>query len=284
MTPDRLLVLGEFALLLGPALAVAWMRPAPRCGRNDRLLPDAPLIDRTLGAILDAGRRSWGVEGCAVHTRRGFTLIEVLTVVAIITVLLSIILPTAGQAREAARRSGCGRNLHFIGIALADYAARHNGFLPPVGSTQTQRSRNYFVGPLPAVEAWSAVAADEHFSGAGMLYCPSMTSASFQYDTPANPWPGEPGRTCYSRRALPVSGNGLTHLSTVSGGTAMAADLIVSPTHVQYQHATGVNVLYSDGGVDYRTDVLDLFTASGFSGGSSASNAQIDAVWAGLDR
>lgn len=42
---------------------------------------------------------------------RGFTLIEVLTVVAIILVLASILLPVLSSARAAGRRSVCQSNL-----------------------------------------------------------------------------------------------------------------------------------------------------------------------------
>lgn len=47
-------------------------------------------------------------------TRRGVTLIEVLTVLIIIAVLLSLLLPTLGTARQTARRTQCVANLRQI--------------------------------------------------------------------------------------------------------------------------------------------------------------------------
>ncbi|RRJ95856.1 prepilin-type N-terminal cleavage/methylation domain-containing protein [Opitutaceae bacterium TAV4] len=58
---------------------------------------------------------------------RAFTLIELLTVIAIIGILAAIIIPTAGKVRESAKNAQCISNLRQIGAGLMLYAEDHKG-------------------------------------------------------------------------------------------------------------------------------------------------------------
>ena len=70
-------------------------------------------------------------------TRRAFTLIEFLVVMAIIAVILALLLPALVGARSASRRTNCINNLKQIDLALQSYLNAYN--VLPSGSYDTVR-------------------------------------------------------------------------------------------------------------------------------------------------
>src|SRR5688572_22638076 len=67
------------------------------------------------------------------EVRRGFTLVELLVVVGIISVLVALLMPALAGAREAAQRAKCLATLRGMAQAAHMHAAEHAGYMPVAG-------------------------------------------------------------------------------------------------------------------------------------------------------
>jgi prepilin-type processing-associated H-X9-DG protein/prepilin-type N-terminal cleavage/methylation domain-containing protein len=62
--------------------------------------------------------------------RMGFTLVELLTAIGIISLLAALLFPSFNRAREMARRTTCQSNLKQIGLGLMQYVQDYNNAMP----------------------------------------------------------------------------------------------------------------------------------------------------------
>jgi len=90
----------------------------------------------------------------------GFTLMEVLVVIAIIVVLASFLAPAVNRANKQARKAECINNLRQIGVALQQYALDNGGNYP--GG----------IGTLSSTPS----ATDPYLIASNVYKCPSATS------------------------------------------------------------------------------------------------------------
>jgi prepilin-type N-terminal cleavage/methylation domain-containing protein/prepilin-type processing-associated H-X9-DG protein len=62
---------------------------------------------------------------------RGFTLVELLVVISVIALLMGILVPAAGKAKNIAKRTVCQSNLKQIGVAFRAYLDDNRDVMPP---------------------------------------------------------------------------------------------------------------------------------------------------------
>src|SRR2546422_10128978 len=95
----------------------------------------------------------------------GFTLLELLVVIAIIAVLAALLLPALVAAREASRGSTCKNNLRQFGIGFNVYADNNRDFLCS-GTFDWRRDG------VPTEVGWVADMVNSGIN-AGQMLCPS---------------------------------------------------------------------------------------------------------------
>lgn len=76
-------------------------------------------------------------------TRRGFTILELLVTMSLLSLLAALLLPALIAGREAARRVECSNHLRQIGLALHNY---HDSFNSFTAAWQFERSKRSALG------------------------------------------------------------------------------------------------------------------------------------------
>jgi prepilin-type N-terminal cleavage/methylation domain-containing protein len=168
----------------------------------------------------------------------GFTLVELLVVIGIIAVLVGILLPTLGKAREASQRTACLSNLRQLGTLFLIYA-NNNKQAAPIGYVGGEKQFSYVMnwnvagGGTPRAIQMGMLGITGLAKAPNTFYCPSLSGdPQFQYDSFANPWvfdrtPPHPGLTT-NLPTVNVNGSAQNQHTRISYNTRPVADWPVS--------------------------------------------------------
>lgn len=162
-------------------------------------------------AGLDCGRKNGG---------RGFTLVELLVVVAIIGVLVALLLPAVQAARESARRSACSANGKQFGLAAHNFISSQGGFPYAAGDPMfiKRAQGDYGVGfmyPLLAYVEEPVIYAKFLQGSGGDVYSYYFEgTAEFKMQIKIASCPSDP--------KLAKGGQGITNYLAVVGDKALA--------------------------------------------------------------
>ncbi|NQU10461.1 type II secretion system protein [bacterium] len=173
---------------------------------------------------------SAAVHGPAVQEKpaRAFTLVELLTVIAIVGLLAALVVPALSRARASAKTAACLGNLRQIGLAVQMYVNDHQGRLPVL------QNRTSIDEPLPALD----IVLRPPAAGPGVFRCPAdeqgLSAAS---------------GTSYFWNFL-INGQDVGRLFSLAGGTEPERIPLVSDKEAFHPELTSkVNILYVDGHV-----------------------------------
>ena len=110
-------------------------------------------------------------------TAPGFTLIEILVVVAIIAILVALLFPVFSKARAVAKQAPCMSNLRQIGMAMAMYKSDFGELAPHLSSVYPTYTPNVQLFICPADTSSGQHDGDDYMEG--NLYLASGVSYTY---------------------------------------------------------------------------------------------------------
>jgi prepilin-type N-terminal cleavage/methylation domain-containing protein len=158
--------------------------------------------------------------------RRAFTLIELLIVIALIAILVGILLPALGKAREAARQAECLSNQRQVGMGSTLYANEWDDYvpregwadIPPPANPEARARVPWAVALRPYIDdrAHSTRDVDDDFETAPYYWCPSRPADRHRIHYVSNGVPFlEPGKVDPLGSAISSRRRGPTRLSRI---------------------------------------------------------------------
>lgn len=206
---------------------------------------------------------------------KGFTLTELLVLVAVGAVLTGLVLPQLSQERSKLMQEACANNLRQWGTVLQAYAQDNNGAIMIFYGGQTNINPIWYSTTGLYAKYWSTNKVVTSESQARMMkakLCPAMESTAPPSDgtfpgySMVRPEPGISGFRGFNTKDAKKPSQLVVMIDSVStnsmafiGGNGAGLGVVLTATN---RHSGGANLLFCDGHVDWKAwaDIETNFT------------------------
>ena len=237
--------------------------------------------------------------------KTAFTLVELLVVIGIIAILIAILLPTLGRARESARRTACLSNLRQVGLAFRFYAMNNRDQVPMGYRAKNKQFNSMVYGSTKRAVLFGWMYRAGLLKSPEVFYCPSNNDPQSMFNTASNPWPPKDdldpaGVIVYAgygcRPDVELPDDSAQYITDPPGtwqpmprlakfkNKAIVADLTATPSRVDTRHRVGINVLFGDGSAKWFDRSVFNKPLQQITGINVAFNPRQDEIWAMLDQ
>ncbi len=205
----------------------------------------------------------------------GFTLIELLVVITIIALLISLIIPSLGQARETAKRALCQSRLHGAAVGTMSYAQDNKQWLPYRDQFGAGIEVTTGFSPGPYYMGIGLTFSEGYVNDYRTFYCPAIedlqVSVGSYFKRPEDHkslwtvplWFSGYTHISYQYRATSYGGWRPVRLSDAQAkNQAFFSDLWMYNNHTR-GHKVGFNTTYLDGSVKLVGNEKGLITFLG---------------------